>query len=296
LRDLLRGHFGQLDVACFAHRPQQVFPNAIVRVAIMTGQRTDMDGVGTIRTSQFLQFNKENRQEVFNNISFKSVEGYELRDRIGGSADTDYEVIPKIGTDINISFLDSLKDKSDKIIDDVETEEETSNVVYRRRGGGYWLNAVPQNIHGEDATTIDELYFDDELTQNMVFLIVNSSTFYVYWVIYGFFYVLNTGHITRFPIPEEETLEENASEINQLANELWSGMQEVHSGGSRDQFNMPALKPIIDRVDDLFGDLYEFDEDVVEYLKDYNSEYGRKGSDSEELDSYIEAEAADGHQ
>jgi type I restriction-modification system DNA methylase subunit len=294
LRDLLRGHFGQLDVACFAHRPQQVFPNAIVRVAIMTGQRTDMDGVGTIRTSQFLQFNKENRQEIFNNISFKSVEGYELRDRIGGSADTDYEVIPKIGTDINISFLNSLKDKSDRIIADVEAEDETSNVVYRRRGGGYWLNAVPQNIHGEDATTIDELYFDDELTQNMVFLIVNSSTFYVYWVIYGFFYVLNTGHITRFPIPEEETLEENANEINQLADELWSGMQEVHSGGSRDQFNMPALKPIIDRVDDLFGDLYELDEDVVEYLKDYNSEYGRKGSDSEELDSYIETEAADG--
>jgi hypothetical protein len=252
-----------------------------------------MDDVGTIRTSQFLQFNKENRQEIFNNISFKSVEGYELRDRIGGTADTDYEVIPKIGTDINISFLNGLKDKSDRIIDDVEAEEETSNVVYRRRGGGYWLNAVPENIHGEDATTIDELYFDDELTQNMVFLIVNSSTFYVYWVVYGFFYVLNTGHITRFPIPEEETLEENSNEIHQLAQELWDGMQKVHTGGSRDQFDMPALKPIIDRVDDLFGELYDFDEDVVEYLKDYNSEYGRKGSDSEELDSYVETEGAD---
>ncbi|MFD1644018.1 Eco57I restriction-modification methylase domain-containing protein [Halohasta litorea] len=293
LRDILRSQFRQLDIACFAHRPQQVFPNAIVRVAIMTGQRTDMDGVGTIRTSQFLQFNKENRQEIFNNISFKSVEGYELRDRIGGSADTDYEVIPKIGTDINISFLNSLKSKSDRIIADVEVDEETSNVIYRRRGGGYWLNAVPQNIHGEDATTIDDLYFDDELTQNIVFLIVNSSTFYVYWVIYGFFYVLNTGHITRFPIPEQETLEENANEINQLADELWNGMQEVHSGGSRDQFDMPALKPIINRIDDLFGELYGFDEDVVEYLKDYNSEYGRKGGDSEELSSYIDAEAAD---
>jgi hypothetical protein len=52
-------------------------------------------------------------------------------------------------------------------------------------GGGYWLNAVPESIHGEDATTIDELYFDDELTQKTVFLIVNWSTSYVYWVIYG---------------------------------------------------------------------------------------------------------------
>lgn len=293
LRDLLRGHFGRLDVACFAHRPQQVFPNAIVRVAVMTGRRTAMDDVGTIRTSRFLQFDKETRQEVFNDISFKSVEGYELRDRIGGSANTGYEVIPKVGTEINISFLDSLEEKSTRIVADVGSEEATPNVIYRRRGGGYWLNAVPENIHGEDATTIDELYFDDELTQKTVFLIVNSSTFYVYWVIYGFFYVLNTGHITRFPIPEGEVLEENASEIDRLADELWSGMQAVHSGGSRDQFDMPALKPIIDRVDELFGELYGFDEDVVEYLKEYNAEYGRKGSDPGSLDSYAKAEATD---
>jgi len=56
---------------------------------------------------------------------------------------------------------------------------------------------------------------------------------------------------------------------------------------------MPALKPIIDRVDELFGELHGFDEDVVEYLKDYNSEYGRKGSDSEALASYSETEMAD---
>jgi len=160
-------------------------------------------------------------------------------------------------------------------------------------GGGYWLNAVPESIHGEDATTIDELYFDDELTQKTVFLIVNSSTSYVYWVIYGFFYVLNTGHITRSPVPEEEVLEENASEIDRLADELWSGMQAVHSGGSRDQFDMPALKPVIDRVNELFGELYGFDEDVVEYLKEYNAEYGRKGSDSGSLDSYAKAEVTD---
>jgi hypothetical protein len=56
---------------------------------------------------------------------------------------------------------------------------------------------------------------------------------------------------------------------------------------------MPALKPIIDRVDELFGELYGFDEDVVEYLKEYNAEYGRKGSDSGSLDSYAKAEVTD---
>jgi len=71
-------------------------PNAIVRVAILTGQQTNPDDSGLIRTSKFLQFNKENRKEVFDSIEFRSVEGLELREQIGGD-DRSYEVLPKVG-------------------------------------------------------------------------------------------------------------------------------------------------------------------------------------------------------
>jgi hypothetical protein len=293
LHDFIRDRFGQMDIACFAHRPQQVFPNAIVRVAIMTGQQTYPENPGSIRTSKFLQFNTENRKEVFDGIEFRSVKGLELREQIGGD-DRSYEVLPKVGVEEIESLLETLRDSSEeaRIIEDAAVDDETEYPVYRRRGGGYWLNAVPENIHG-DVTTIEDICFETELEQQTVFLLVNSSLFYVYWIAYADFRHLNTGHITRFPLPELETLQEYEDELLDVADGLWEALQQVHAGGTRDQFNMQAVKPVIDDADDLLGEVYGFDQDVVEYVKGYNSEYGRKGSDSESLDSYAEPEMTD---
>ncbi|MFC7082320.1 Eco57I restriction-modification methylase domain-containing protein [Halorussus caseinilyticus] len=46
--DYLRDHLEQTDIACFAHRPQQVFPNAIVRIALLSGHKTNPDEQGEI--------------------------------------------------------------------------------------------------------------------------------------------------------------------------------------------------------------------------------------------------------
>ena len=293
LHDFIRDRFSQMDIACFAHRPQQVFPNAIVRVAILTGQQTNPDDSGSIRTSKFLQFNKENRKEVFDSIEFRSVEGLELREQIGGD-NRSYEVLPKVGVGEIENLLETLRDSSEeaRLIGDAAVDGETDYPVYRRRGGGYWLNAVPVNIHG-DVTTIEDICFETELEQQTVFLLINSSLFHVYWIAYADFRHLNTGHITRFPLPELDTLEDYEDELIEAGEDLWESLQQVHAGGTRDQFNMQAVKPVIDQADDLLGEVYGLDDDVVEYVKGYNSEYGRKGSDSESLDSYTEAEAAD---
>ncbi len=291
LHDFIRDRFGQIDIACFAHRPQQVFPNAIVRVAILTGQQTHPDDPGTIRTSKFLQFNEANRKEVFDAIEFRPVEGFELRERIGGD-DRDYEVLPKIGVEEIKKLLETLRDSTEegRTIGGATADDETDYPVYRRRGGGYWLNAVPENIHGE-VTTIEDIYFNTDLERQTVFLIVNSSLFYVYWAAYANFRHLNTGHITRFPLPELDTLREYEDELLNQADELWEALQRVHAGGSRDQFNMPVVKPVIDDADDLLGEMYGFDDEVIEYAKEYNSEYGRRRSKSESLTDY-NAEAA----
>lgn len=281
LHDFIRSRFPLTRISCFAHRPQQVFPNAIVRVAILTAQRSSAqnNGTGEIHTSKFLQFDTDNRQDVFDDISYRPVEGLELRERIGGD-DRSYEVLPKIGTEELDSILTKLQDRSDRIIDDAAVDDETDYPVYRRRGGGYWLNAVPENIHGS-ATTIEPIYFENELERQMAFLTINSSLFYVYWMAYADFRHLNTGHITRFPLPDHDTLTEYEDRIIGLANDMWETMQEVHSGGNRDQFNMPAVKPIIDLADELLADIYDLSDHEVEYVQNYNNEYGRHGPEND---------------
>jgi Eco57I restriction endonuclease. len=293
LHDFIRDRFSQMDIACFAHRPQQVFPNAIVRVAIMTGQQTHPDRPGSIRTSKFLQFNEKNRKEVFDKIEYRPVEDLELREEIGGD-DRSYEVIPKIGVEEIEVLLKTLRDSTEKsrTIGEAAVDDETDYPVYRRRGGGYWLNAVPENIHG-DATTIEDICFETNLERQIVFLIVNSSLFYVYWIAYADFRHLNTGHITRFPLPDTETLQEFEDEILNKADKLWEALQRVHAGGSRSQFDMPVVKPVINDIDKLLGRVYGLNDEVVEYAKQYNSEYGRKQSKSKSLSDFTPVSSND---
>jgi len=86
------------------------------------------------------------------------------------------------------------------------------------------------NIHG-DVTTIEDICFETELEQQTVFLLVNSSLFYVYWIAYADFRHLNTGHITRFPLPELDTLEDYEDELIEAGEDLWESLQQVHAGG-----------------------------------------------------------------
>lgn len=284
LHKFVRENIEQMDIACFAHRPLQVFANGQVPVAIMTGQKTTPRDGGIIRTSKLLHLTNQTRKEVFEGITLLPVEGLELRERIGGSFQS-YEILPKVGEQDVMGLLELLKSHSNLTIGETESDTETDYPIYRRRGGGYWINAVPENIHVNLSSTV-ELYFDTELEQQTVFLIVNSSLFYVYWIAYGDFRNLNTGQIRRFPIPPVEELRKYEDAIMDIANRVWTRMKEVHAGGIRDQFDWPVVKPLIDEADELLSEIYETTEDQLDYVQNYNSEHGRKSTDTTELVRY----------
>jgi hypothetical protein len=60
---------------------------------------------------------------------------------------------------------------------------------------------------------------------------------------------------------------------------------------SRPLLYLQTVKPIIHPADDLLAEVCGFGDEVVEYAKAYNPEYGRKGSNSELISEYTEAEA-----
>jgi len=67
-----------------------------------------------------------------------------------------------------------------------------------------------------------------------------------------------------------------------LARTCGKSLQQVHTlGGRETNSTCGAVKPVIDQADDLLGEVCGLDDDVGGvHVKGYNSEYGRKGSDS----------------
>jgi len=57
-----------------------------------------------------------------------------------------------------------------------------------------------------------------------------------------------------------------------------------HFDSDQNHFNPSPLKPVMNDVDSLIGELYGLSQDEIEYLQNYHAEYGRSGPENHQLD------------
>lgn len=292
----MRDSMDTTRIACFASRPQSVFENAEVRVAIITGEKTNPENGGEILTSEFIRFDADNRDRVLSSeIPFTSVSGLELGDRVGDPQDN-YSIIPKVGPEEIEEILQSLKKLSDTVFRDEMRDDETSHVVWRKRHPRYWINPYLQNVYpsGETPQDFEPMYFDSKLRCRTVFNVMQSSLFYLYWTVYGNERDLNWGQIDAFPMPDEEKMEAHEERIVELSDTLWTGMRRMYE--AEGVIHAVEFKPIVNEIDELVGELYGLDDEAVAFLKSYHAEYGRgvDNGGSPSLDEYIDTEEMPG--
>lgn len=297
LHNLMRDSFDPLEVACFGFRPSRVFENAHVRAAIMTGQKTEEE-TGNILTSDLLLFNSDNRQSVMSNIEYGETDGLVLRDRIDG--DEGARILPKVGPDVKRDILLTLRDQSDTILPDKYMRDEPDSDAYnlfKRRGVLYWINPMLEALY--DGSEVEPVWFDREIDRDLAFLVMNSSLYFIYWQTYSNQHHHNWSHMSAFPLPDDEDVDSRADTISALADLVWTRMKDTftQSREGRGDFHMRSLRPIIDDVDELIGDLYGLTNEQVEYTQNYLTDLGensgRSGDPDEDLASYsIDAEVA----
>lgn len=288
--ELLENKLNATSIACFAKRPAHIFDNAQVRVALITA-KCDETNSDNIQTSEFIRFDQEDREERLSNVTYESTEGYVLGDKIG-TGDENYAILPKIGKPTIKSILHKLKemsvdeDENGRVFEDnFSRDNETEWDVWRMRHPDNWINPMLREMY--DAQDLEPVYFETELERNSAFLIMSSSTFYLYWMVYGNQRDLNWGQVEAFPFPPMEDLETRRGTINELAQDLWEGMEATFTTEPNPHYeNMSGLKPYINAADELFGEIYGLTDEEIEFVKSYDSNYGRRGSEDSRLDSY----------
>jgi len=290
LHGLMRDSFNPIRVACYGFRPSRVFDNAHVRAAIMTGKKTDTED-GEILTSDLLLFNSDNRQSVMSDIQYGKTEGLVLRDRIGG--DEGRSILPKVGGEVKRNLLVVLKEQSETILNDKYTRDQPDGdafKLYKRRGVLYWINPMIEKLYG--GSEVEPIWFDREIDRDTAFLLMNSSLYFIYWQTYSNQHHHNWSHMKPFPFPDEDVVDEHADRIEELKAALWEAMKDTftQTREGRGDFHMGQLRPLIDEVDELVGDLYGLTDNQTEYTKDYlthlGENSGRAGSGDETLADY----------
>lgn len=276
VRNVIRDDLADAKVACFTRRPSQVFTGSQARTGIITARKAEDGDEKSLKTSRFLRFTDDNRKEVFTDIEYAPTDGLILGDKIGGGGDYS---LPKIGDDQLADILKQLKDCSDTVFRDRMTRkkaESTSYVVWRSYHPAYFVNPFLEDLYpdGEQSRDFKPMYFDSELEQKTAFLLVQSSLFYTYWMVYENERDLNWKSIEAFPFPDEEDLQAKGDEIIELADKLWSEMEDRFLGNIRETFDtISAVKPLTDAADDLLGPMYGLTDEQIEYVKRYDEEY-----------------------
>lgn len=272
--DLLRENLDPAEVACFGFRPSRVFENAHVRVAIITGGKA-ADSKEDIHTSDLVLFNDDNRQHKFENIVYGSTQGLYLRDTIGGEG-TNGPVLPKVGDETKRGILEALKKASDTVFRDKYSRDELNegHVIYKRRGVLYWTNPMLEALYM--STLVHPFWYEDILERDVSFLILNSSLYILYWYTYGNQHTHEWLQMGAFPYPNEDKVEMYDDEIHELTDTLWEHMKNTFSKSreNRGDFFMGTLRPIIDDVDAMMGELYGLTNEQVEYIQNYLTDLG----------------------
>ena len=289
--NLLRESLDPTNVACFGFRPSRIFDNAQITVSIITGkkrrtndpesqsqERSEENDKGEIRTSDLILFNKNNRQHRFDNLTYSSTTGLVLRDKIGGQG-TSGPILPKVGDSTKKRILEKLKEQSDEVLSDQFSKDVTEIEgegfpVWRREGVLYWINPMLEELYS--AREVQPFYFETELEQKTVFLVLNSSLYYMYWLTYGNQHHHNWTQLRAFPYPDREVMKENETEIKELADDLWARMKGTFSKSreGRGDFFMGSLRSLIDDTDEIVGEIYGLSHEEIGYSKNYLTDLG----------------------
>lgn len=263
----------------------------------------------SIESSRFIRFDESNRNDRLSDIEYAATDGLVLGEDYIGSGEN-YS-IPKLGSDTARNIIEKLKsqsvitqengdskdgdneestgrddeeDEESEVINTIGTrlveDRETDHLMWRRRGSLYWINPMLTNLYEnkdkDTPTSMYKMYFESDIERRCAFLILQSSLYYHYWMVYKNGRNIDWWEIRPFPFPDDESLEENADEIKSLSTELWAEMEDRFVGAARTVFEDSAeLKPVVDRVDDLLGEMYGLTDEEIDHLKQFDAEYGR---------------------
>lgn len=289
LQNLLNSHSSKIKIANFAERPSKIFQGVEQKVSITLGvSRKEHSNSCQVLSSEYIQWNAGDRKFLFEEKKQK-IRFVNCGDFIKPG------VIPKIGTDVERNILKKLFNTPYKIGDVTINKNSKDNICYHAIGR-YWLTAfdfIPLYKRGDKKGISSDykiLNLKNNNIKNFILLLLNSSLFYWYWIVYSDCFHLTKNFIEDFPMPFKEIKNKHAeSGINKLSKKLMLDYQKKsdlktanYSTGriTYQSFFPSRSKNVIDEIDFTLGKFYILSEDEINYVCGFHSNFRISGEES----------------
>jgi len=286
LQDKLRQASSEIWISNYDDRPAKLFDGLEhIRASIIitrTKESRSATAKPLIYSTSLIRWYTERRPTLFHLITYDTIVGLD----IPGS-------IPKIGSD-------SLKHLINKVRREIQRVGDVYNqdgqyVIYYYQSPLYWIRSMDFLPHFESAQAMRSVHHfkdfnvtDPGLTQ-LVGCLINSSLFYLWFIVYGNGRNVALRDIQIFPCDLKKLSFQYGRELKDLFMRLMQDYK-YHSkikirkdGVKLQEFYPSHSKPIIDEIDRVLARHYGFTDEEMDFIINYDIKYrmGRRDEEDE---------------
>ena len=193
LRDLLFARFPHTLCSTFAIRPSKLFDGVDQRLCIVLADDTSATKV--IKTTRYHHWTAEERVYLFELLSY-----------IGSYRHSRLHRVPQLGSPIASQVIDALERTAGKVVGSLYTHKQQGTLLHYHRSPRYWIRAMDFEQYFQSAARsrsvhhFRNLYLKDAKSAKTVGALLNSSLFFLWFVIVGNGRNLTGEDVTEFPV------------------------------------------------------------------------------------------------
>jgi Eco57I restriction-modification methylase len=280
LRDVVMADPATLWLSHFANRPGQLFAGAQNRLTIFL--RAPRDGETRVFSTRYHRW--DGRRGERENL-FALLQYVDLGELAGGF----HGLLPKIGAPEAASILRKMLTRhtvAEKLV------RHSEHPVHWVRVPGYFCQfhltppmarpeaGGPERVRGE----VNSVFLPDERTQRVLYAVLNSSTYYQFYVAYSDGRHINPADVRDFMFDFDGLAGELAEELVALSQRLQEATRQHtslwrKSGLLIDSLDSRPLKPLLDEIDAVLAEHYGLSEEELDFVVNYDLKY-RIGADA----------------
>ncbi|MCC5841658.1 MAG: Eco57I restriction-modification methylase domain-containing protein [Opitutales bacterium] len=283
LREILLRKFSNNWFSTFGIRPSKLFDGVDQRLCIQISASSDLTPPLTLRTTDFLHWNAEERPILFENaIHYQESFIHQRLSRI-----------PQLGSRFAYDVIDRIE-KSNNCTAEHCFVKLGGHLIHYHRSPRYWIRGMNFEQYFKSATRsksihhFRDLRFTDESYADFVGSILNSTLFFFWFLAVGNGRNVTGKDVSTFPIGKthENTLD-GASRIFLRLMEDYKANSVIRERSDCEfqEFRPSLSKPIIDEIDKVLGEHYGFTPEELDFIINYDIKYrmglGRGGGGGE---------------
>lgn len=257
LREVLKENFNELFISSFADRPASLFIKVHQKINIMIGLKNPTNNYN-LYTSSYKYFNKEEFKDLFKNIRY--IENNWNKD------------IAKYGNSIEKEIIIKSNSFSKNILD--YSVKESPHFILLNMRVGFWIKCFTNTNESKE---YKKIHFNTEKEKYIFMALLNSNIFYLYWTLLSDGWHITLKNLENFKFDLDKLTNEQKNKLINVAKrlevDLEKNKEKIDSKQSEYEYKHKKSKEIIDEIDILLKDIYNFDENVVQYIKYYNLKY-----------------------